>query len=394
MNASKRRHRVAFVGCLAAVLGLVSSTSAGASASRTSGTVSMPDVLSVDDAAWMSDVFALTSKYPSKFGGVRFDANLGTFTVFTTESQSSAQALLVGAAQAPTLAAERPNRIKFVQSSTTYENLLTAQQQLTELISAGKAPFSAIEGWGPNDNTGNFRIGVTQTPTAEQVASLSATLGVKIEIDKTAPSTNSTRLADRSPFIGGARMNTDDGHMCTTGFAVVRSGANRLLSAGHCSGSAMRTGDNQPIGSVTERSFSANQVDAELVSIPALNGSIYAGGVTSSTILAVKGIHILGTGDRNVCFSGSVTGEKCGGTVEIISQCHSTGGVVSCGIADTNNSISMSTGGDSGGPVYVKVTGGVQASAIIKGEVTGTNRRYVTQIQSIQSKYPLTVATR
>lgn len=87
---------------MSAILGLVGSMSVSASTSspdRASG------VLSVEDAVWMSDVFALTSKYPTKFGGVRFDADTGTFTVFTTESPGIAQSLLVRKAEEPALAA-------------------------------------------------------------------------------------------------------------------------------------------------------------------------------------------------------------------------------------------------------------------------------------------------
>ncbi|NNG35533.1 hypothetical protein [Nakamurella aerolata] len=374
---------------------LIAGAFAPMSSAASPSPASLPDPGSAADLAWRADVASLTTAFPDDFGGVWYEAESRQFRVYTTQSSQTAHARLASIATSD-LAADLSSRVEFVESPYSYSDLLRAQATLTREIQSGEAPFPGIQGWGPDDETGKFRLSVFgYKPTADQLAKLEENLGASVVLVHDAGETvpDAGRQSDTQPYYGGGRLNTPTG-ICTTGVGVVRNGAKRLLTAGHCGTGTMKTGAGVTIGTVTERTFGNSSIDAELVSAPAVAGRIFIGSATSAESLAVKQVRPFGAGDQGtVCISGSVTGEKCGGSVTAITQTRSYGGQVVCCITEINNTFSMATGGDSGAPSYIKMSGGVPIGGIHVAAQTGSNIRYEMQIQHIISKYPMSVQT-
>lgn len=186
------------------------------------------------------------------------------------------------------------------------------------------------------------------------------------------------RSNDAPPWKGGIRtyhMSSPTG-VCSSGFAVIVGGMGRLLSARHCDlagGLAVRDGNYQlvtPAGGDNVKVRAA--IDSMLIDptdSPATKALMYRNGYASTTTSTVKNWYSNWPGDP-VCSSGGSTGEHCGtvyddnGTVNF--QGHTIGVIR---VSAPAGSI-IGGAGDSGGPMFKKVTGGVQARGILLGPDT------------------------
>jgi hypothetical protein len=155
---------------------------------------------------------------------------------------------------------------------------------------------------------------------AQPVLSNAAGVPVTVQIDDVVEP--ATRLADTSPWYGGARLTDNAGtKSCSSGFGLIRrtDNAQLLLTAYHCYGvQAVFNGPppgnpaRQQIGTVTS---GVQGGDSEAIAIAApgtAGGFIYNGGVNDATegIARVTGVAV-NIPNLFVCTSGSFSGEHC-----------------------------------------------------------------------------------
>lgn len=175
------------------------------------------------------------------------------------------------------------------------------------------------------------------------------------------PEPTDGRLADTSPFYGGARIrNNWNGGACSIGFAVTHwSGGSYVVTAGHCGhvGLGFSNGDwTRSVGSASQE-----HVYFDLLLIPTSSaGRIYNGrsGDNSSTLTANGWNHVYP--NQWMCTSGSFTGEVCGVQADT-SSAYGYCGTDSHGTYECYGEMFRAyqraglravQPGDSGGPVY------------------------------------------
>lgn len=179
---------------------------------------------------------------------------------------------------------------------------------------------------------------------------------------------------------GGAIANASGEDYCSIGFAVIRNGEGRLLSARHCFyangvGSVVRDGVGDRIGVVSNASANGDTVLIDPDASPATIGKVFGGPWNAGTSHAQYQFYLNGGANpaenQDICTSGAVSGQHCnvradntGKTFDCALQ---LGG--SCvGFEARNNDTTgvAAAGGDSGGPVYEKLSNGrVGARGII-----------------------------
>ncbi|MEV6110407.1 hypothetical protein AB0M28_37760 [Streptomyces sp. NPDC051940] len=171
-----------------------------------------------------------------------------------------------------------------------------------------------------------------------------------------------TRANDSAPWYGGGRIVVN-GFVCSTGFAALSSGSGRLLTANHCDpeadntvydggGTAIATGANV----YAYPSIDSQSIDPS--ASPATSARIYVGAWDSSSSASVKSWASNNTGDA-VCSGGASTGTHCGSiTDDAVTLSGLNGGWY---VRARGSGAYMAGGGDSGGPIYRTVSGGVQA---------------------------------
>jgi hypothetical protein len=184
-----------------------------------------------------------------------------------------------------------------------------------------------------------------------------------------------SRQNDSAPWKGGARTRhplADGTGMCTSGFAVLVGSDGRLITAGHCddTGNApMQDGAGQTISPGGASSAYLGEIDSLLVdpsASPSTTPSIFRGGYETSTTSTVKGWASNWPGDP-VCSSGASTGEHCGTVYDDSDTVLINGYNVGVIQVSAPSGQIMGGQGDSGGPMFTKVTGGVQARGILLG---------------------------
>jgi hypothetical protein len=181
-----------------------------------------------------------------------------------------------------------------------------------------------------------------------------------------------SRTADYNDHWGGAWMHGDNGVSCTSGFSVLNaSGQQRMVTAGHCFPyqTVVDSPSGDSFGHVTSRQWSpTTDIDAGLVGAngATMGPSIYRGNSTGYQA-DVKGAKDPDVGDI-LCESGARRNEQCGQLVQDLdgTLCDPTDPgfciqhlIVAFGPAVCH--------GDSGGPLFAVVTGGVG----IRGTVDG-----------------------
>ncbi|MFB7513833.1 S1 family peptidase [Streptomyces sp. NPDC056144] len=201
---------------------------------------------------------------------------------------------------------------------------------------------------------------------AARVPDVKLKLGVKALTDDALFS----RTNDAPPWKGGIRTSNNDG-LCSTGFAVLAGSTGKLLSASHCDFTgnlAVRDGAGQTIAPGSASVAVIESIDSMLIDpsdSPATTPSVFRGGYASTTTSLVKGWASNWPGDP-VCSSGATTGEHCG-TVYDDSDVYVNEHGVRIGVIQVAAPAGQIMGGhgDSGGPMFKTVTGGVQARGIL-----------------------------
>jgi hypothetical protein len=216
---------------------------------------------------------------------------------------------------------------------------------------------------------------------------------------------------DSTPYYGSDRLVSIQGQyivQCTAGAPFVDGAANAyMMTAGHCgpTGTSWYQGyydgtninESGTMGTVTVQQWGNNRIDGEI-----MNGSSYAPYIWTNGA-SYAAAHVLGATavtpgpagqGTPVCTDGSFTLYACGGTVTLVNACvnevdNSGTTYYVCGqdIADAPNQIVQH--GDSGGPVLVQTSGGVQLAGVISGgnasgtEVNFSDANYLQQVFSL-----------
>lgn len=198
---------------------------------------------------------------------------------------------------------------------------------------------------------------------------------VDVEYEVPQPVGFASRENDDDPWKGGIRLRivkaSGNVGRCTAGFAVIKDGTGRLLSARHCNpagNAAIEDGANQQIapgGSSVDEKKVIDSLLIDPTASPATKARIYRGGYNSSTKSDVKGWDSNWPGDP-VCLSAATSGEHCG-TVYDDNDTVLEDGVYVPVIQASAASGLIAGEGDSGGPVFRTVSAGVRARGILWG---------------------------
>jgi hypothetical protein len=182
------------------------------------------------------------------------------------------------------------------------------------------------------------------------------------------------RVADTTPFWGGATIKglDDDGVLavCTSGYVARDSKTSYLVTAGHCFklGAAIQTRrlstPGLPIGTVTKRDFPA--FDGELISGATYAPRIYSGANgDNSSSLPIYGQKRAKVGDPGYCRSGQTSGNSCGWIISSTDVTYCSGDTCVKHLTSYHGG-TLTSDGDSGGPIYYPYNGG----ALIGGTIT------------------------
>ncbi|WP_244928513.1 S1 family peptidase [Nocardioides sp. W7] len=222
---------------------------------------------------------------------------------------------------------------------------------------------------GPNDDRSGLVARMapgTRVSDADQQALLKAMdepIPIEFVVDDLlSGGENLARHNDSAPWQGGGATNIGGVHGCSTGFAVTGStGQGRLLSAAHCYdvGNVAHDGANQVIGSVTNERLTHDAVLIDPAASPATIGKVFTGPWNSDTFRWVSGAGAPSEGDP-VCTSGANSGERCGMDILLTNQtlpCADNMGSECTGFIAHGSGHKVANG-DSGGPIYIRRTGG------------------------------------
>ncbi|OZV83101.1 hypothetical protein CA850_06285 [Micromonospora echinospora] len=239
----------------------------------------------------------------------------------------------------------------------------------------------------PADRVDVARANATRNgrPFVEVDATLNgADFGVPVEVavasspfDLLACASTCNRLDDTSAWNGGTRTLNPDAdvanpyYKCTTGFGVTKGSTSYVLTADHCATAPDLTYDNklELMGGVY-----AGNWDKDLLLINARGYyKIFDGSPTTSTTKNVMGWGYHASGEY-LCHSGASTGTRCGlrtdGGDYALYGCDSDGDCFNRhGLIKTTqvDGLTAAAAGDSGGPVFSLMTGGVRAKGILIG---------------------------
>lgn len=175
-----------------------------------------------------------------------------------------------------------------------------------------------------------------------------------------------TRMSDAAPHYGGSRVKMGPGY-CSTSARVYTGTLWGMITAGHCGGynTAATSPGGQSFGTVQYRAPFPSY-DFSILRGSTYSSYFYTGNATSTATIAVSGALNPTVASSGWCTGGSYTFEKCGKTVSSL-----TGSL--CDSAGCTNTLVTVTGGsrttlgDSGGPLYQKVSTKVRFGGSIVG---------------------------
>lgn len=213
---------------------------------------------------------------------------------------------------------------------------------------------------------------------------------------------------DSPAYKGGDRIvsqQTINGQsyivQCTVTAPLVVGGATDMLTAGHCgaAGTAWSQGywdgtkiqSSGDMGTAAAVSWENNKVDGALI-----GGGSYSPSITTPTgTLPVLGAATVAVGSK-VCTDGSFTGYACGATVQATNVCANisdNGAIVTvCGLDVASAPRRIVQSGDSGGPVVVPASGGVQLAGTISAQANYGTTVLFSDVAQLQTAFSGTVA--
>lgn len=208
---------------------------------------------------------------------------------------------------------------------------------------------------------------------------------------------NVGRLADNSPFWGGARIYAPAG-TCTDAFSWRLGSASAMVTAGHCapSGGSVSTpvsylgyvtsgtyeSWNTGVGTVTVSPYSGYHGDGAIIAVGSgMSSSPYAyrGAYNSSSYSSVLGMwsRRAQSGDQ-YCSSASFSGEICGWTVDAagVNITYSNGEIGRNEVRSRSKQGWCTRPGDSGGSIFTATSSGVTAKGVHNGGSGGGSDYY------------------
>jgi hypothetical protein len=185
--------------------------------------------------------------------------------------------------------------------------------------------------------------------TAQTLSSLPADAGVPVTVDETPRMRPTSRLDDRSPWSGGAKVLIN-GAACTSGFGTNSPQGPTMIIAAHCGNTGDRLTDAQgetigTIGGVDK------DLDITIVPTNAISNKIYVGGRDSGEQRTVVGAGAPFVGEL-LCQSGKSSAEATGAPVcNLRVEFEDTDATRLWEARQLDGQIGARPG-DSGGPVY------------------------------------------
>ncbi|QFU93001.1 S1 family peptidase [Amycolatopsis sp. YIM 10] len=174
-----------------------------------------------------------------------------------------------------------------------------------------------------------------------------------------------SRGDDAPPWKGGARTwNQTAGTICTAGFGVRNGAGNQfVLTAEHCgqNGHRITDGVGEFIGNVGQ---GHNDHDIALIPTSQASNRMYVGGGSSNTTEQVLGWTHVFVGQL-LCQSGVTSAEQTGNPVCDLKVLFFWQDAEDLVEVEQQQGQPGARGGDSGGSVYLKVGGGVQAAGTV-----------------------------
>jgi hypothetical protein len=222
--------------------------------------------------------------------------------------------------------------------------------------------------------------------TRNGLAGAAGFAGVPVTVETGVSAEPATRVNDSPPWWGGGRWQTASGS-CSTGFAVVHGGVNRMLSAGHCGSNGNVATD--PTGEVIGTIINKNAATDTLIIAGNSGGRVFnnstdaAGNVVSEFSNPVIGRLASQVGNF-VCTTGSFSGTRCSIQVAAINQCINVTGIgIICNEVRAENTTRTNAAGngDSGGAVEI-----VNPANTVQVSATGT----LTAIDKANTQVPCT----
>jgi hypothetical protein len=152
------------------------------------------------------------------------------------------------------------------------------------------------------------------------------------------------------------------------------------------------------MGTVLSSSFENRQVDGLVMNGGSWLPYVWTAGTGGDGIAHVLAARTPVLRDA-VCSNGSFTGQNCAGQVRAVNSCvqvreDADTVIRACGMASaaSTNGTRMVQAGDSGGPVYRRVTGGVEAEGVISAMSDDHMTVFFAEINDFTKKFSVTVA--
>lgn len=419
------RRRVQFGVALVGVAGLclVCGTSAGA-ADDVPFAPLVPEQTAYQVGTWASDIYPeldlLVSTHLDDLAWVRTTAE-GTLEVGAPNTKLAER--LVGeklsTLKVPAAAAAKVDVVPAKRSARELYELMSALMDEPDFVEHG-----AGMGYIDPESDGVV-LDMLEAPDAFRKDLYSkAGESVSVQLVESGVSLESgpQRDKDRYEYWGASSAYMfSDGYRytCTAGVPMVRSNGDHIMvTAGHCTEMAASLNVYSKAGDGTYTNLVGNTyglTSTFRVNVPnrgdigawknnGSEGRIWMGGATGTTSAAIKATH-LGTPDPDVelCFSGTISGVQCTfrvtGGGRLIHQ-DVAGGIPwdIYPLVEVRSTNACTTNGDSGGPWFNTVTGGVRVYGIHSGKaaadgVGGVCRKLYTPLWNATDLYDATVLT-
>lgn len=249
--------------------------------------------------------------------------------------------------------------------------------------------------WSVDVRSNKVHVGVIGL-TAEARDILLTTFGEdKLEVVESTPLGTMSRYQDSPPWQSG-NLIASGSIACTTGFNFYTNGDYYLSTAGHCGAGAWYNGGRY-IGSSRLVSFSNyGYADAQLITPAGLvAGDVYVRANETAPVVSYTANSQQAVGS-SICVDGAYTGEVCGVRIISTNSCYYLldDGIVMCGLTTAQSPSRAIQHGDSGGPVYAHVNGGLSAyGMLVGGDSTGTRLIY-TPVQNVMATFRAALVVR
>lgn len=330
--------------------------------------------------------------FPSSYGGLRID-DASDITVFVSKADSTLMSHANGLAVGGQL------HVRYVPVRHSFQELTNLEEQMvtTDQPTLSRDGVTVVD---VHPDVASNRLLVTlltpAAPDAKYIARaqrvLDSLYGADlVTVNKTTmlPPNAAYRYDDFAPFWGGDQIGASGYGNYTSGFSVYSSvfNTNAVLTAGHCWPTSATVyidcvtppqavycgshgyGFGNQIGNVIGRAYppSGGLEDYEIIGASSA-ADVWGGTYAGQTVLTVKGVQDPPVGTY-MSLDGSVTGEVGNLQVTESQGCvlvnYPQGQYSVCHVGSATGSSAPCTGGDSGGPAYIPVTGGVNALGTI-----------------------------